>query len=211
MICMTHPSIVAGILATILWGVVCFVLAQRFESKKSRGAENAAPGSEIIGPQKSAKDLVIIVLIVMSSVVLVRAHDWVTWDPIGESSDNGWGWPGCWRTEQNSTPSGQGMVATVRATVCPGAMAGDYATYVFVFVGAVDHPAGRTNLVFRYEGSPDNLPRVAWTSPSTLKIVARGDIIQVTKQQAEGGGVHINYSLARATFPPALEFWQRSF
>ncbi len=145
------------------------------------------------------------------SVVAVRVFSWATWDPIGASSDDGWGslFPLIHRTIY-SIPNGTGDIAVIRRDTAP--FVGDMATY-YVFVHEVAKTESRQNLLFRYESTPQaalSPPQVIWKKASVLLIsVPNGSIYQVTKQMSSAGKIAVRYNLGKPVLPTTLVWWQR--
>jgi hypothetical protein len=142
-----------------------------------------------------------------------RASIAMAWDPIGNGDDLGDA--PCYARELTALPNRSGEVATVRRVLCTGDMLNTVVVY-FVFVHKVSERNNHDNLVFRYTTSDGYrltapyVPKLAWAKDSALNIaLGDGVILQVTKQRASIDGVGISYSLGKAQYPPALEWWQR--
>jgi len=155
-----------------------------------------------------------VIIIVATSVLGVMGYKWISWDPIGEVSDNGWRnfWGPCEKREILSIPNGKGEIATLRLSECPIVYVDVDRSY-FVFLHKRQELNKKWNLVFRYKvniNEKNSQPKIMWITNSSLKITVGSDnILQVTKQLRHIEGIDIVYDLGRAEFPPALEFWQR--
>jgi len=236
-ICLTNANGTVGTLVAIGWGLACAVAAALVAEQRCAqcGGEFLAWGLARVDPRcsdcetaqparRSALAFIaglgvataVFAVIVFGSIYLIRAYDWVTWDPIGEVSDNGWGWYGCEKNDVQTVPNGSGLVSTVRRTECPGFFfAGDVTLSYFVFVNVAQQPITRHDLVLRYETTDagwESPPQVTWTGARGLRIaVGSGDILRVTKQSLSSDGVRIEYAMSAALLPPALKYWQRPF
>lgn len=209
---LTNVNQVVGMAIAVVWGFACIAVVSEVPFFGSNDNERSAAVPKFFRPVFAVGA---VLLALVGSVYAIRAYKWLTWDPIGAVTDNGWGWYGCEKTEVAAIPNGNGVVARIRRTECPGFLAGDTELSYFVFVGAERGAAGARNLVFRYEVMSEaweSPPKITWIGDTSVKIaVGRGAILRVTKQRTSSDGVAISYALAPALLPPGTEYWQRPF
>jgi hypothetical protein len=153
-------------------------------------------------------------MIVALSILLPRSYYWVTWNPVADSYDNGWGksfFPDTVKQISLST-SADGKIATVRCVF--GTFSFDESPVPFyVFLQGPGEPASANNLIFRYFATSDGWnkpPNLTWIRKSILVITTeRGTVLQVTKRLRRLGPTIVLYRIADTALPDATEFWER--
>lgn len=186
------------------WGFLCYMAALLI-----RKAANSGRNDRLARTLSRALHVLAIALIVIVSTLSMFIAGSISWNPIGKGDDLGA--PPCMTTDLLTLHNRNEEVATIRRTWCSGNWDGMVSYFVFVHNERV--PNSRKNLVFRYtptDRSSMIAPIISWQSRSSLHItVGPGDILQVTRQQTSMAGVEVTYSLGRAVYSPAPEWWQR--
>jgi hypothetical protein len=104
----------------------------------------------------------------------------------------------CELRDLSAISNGAGTFATLREANCP-----DGRTFYYtVFVHQAGVPNKDENLVLQYEPGTKHWvtsppPRLAWSSTSSLNVLAQGYAEEIVKQQPNIGGIRITYSLRR--------------
>jgi len=156
----------------------------------------------------------IVTAVIVACFIGLRIYGIFSWDPIGQGTDDGWGY--AWKTEEIARLSnGKHKVVSLRRAWCSdGPLTGMVYTSFFVFVHETGTAETPESLVLRYEPTEVGWgrsvwPRLTWQTPSLLRIaVSSGAIEQLTKQRFAVDGVRIEYDLGQAQ-EPAMTFWQR--
>jgi hypothetical protein len=104
----------------------------------------------------------------------------------------------CQLTNLSAVSNGVGTFAVLQEANCPDSRTSYYT--VFIHKGGV--PNTVENLVLQYEPGAKHwvtspAPRLAWSSTSSLNVLAQGYAEEIVKQQPNLGGIRITYSLRR--------------
>jgi hypothetical protein len=157
---------------------------------------------------------IVIFAVFALSLLSARVYYWVTWDPVGNPYDNGWGrspLPDISETYR-SVANSNGILVTTRRVRASLLIAESPIEY-FLFVHKLSQPMDHRTLVFRYfatDGGWDGPPRSIWISNNSLLVrTGPGDVLQVTKQVHFIDGITIQYVVPSTARAAALRFWER--
>jgi hypothetical protein len=201
--CILRVQVVFAGILSVVCGVICYGLTLSVPRSKSRSARWGV-----------AVRIAVIVGIFVLSLSATRTYYWISWNPVGNAYDDGWGWFFPDSVDELSDVSKvHGRIVTIKRT--RDLLIADRPIPYFVFIRKPGEQSDAGNLVFRYDTTDrgwNRVPTIHWLNGSSVLLsVEPGTIAVITKQLAKSEGVGIKYDLGNPTYKVALHFWQRPF
>ena len=229
-VCVANVAVNIAALASFVIGTITYAATTRYQKERATllrqqtteggSADHEPPALAPRLPEikpsagRGAVHIIAIFLILAISLLVTRVYYWITWNPVGDPYDNGWGklpLPDISDTYPPVANSNRILATTRRLRA--GLLIADSPIEYFLFVHSANQPADHSNLVFRYfttDSGWNNPPRVTWTSSKSLLVrTGEGDVLQITKQVHFIDGITIRYLVPSMANPPALNFWER--